>query len=245
MARPEARAALASSVAAVEPVEDPGPSLVGDPGPGVVDGQRRRRAPSAATRDRDPCRPRGVLAGVVEQDAEEPVEPFRRRGDRRRRRRGTSRGRSSAGGSRRSPRTGRPPGRAMHGEVDRLAYSERRFDGVEPGQPQQVLEHPPHPLRLVVDPAERRAVPGRRRARGRGRGSVWASMTASGVRSSCEASAVNSSWRRRDASIGAATRRPIATAPRKTIPSRSGAITSSARMTVAARLGDGARATGR
>ena len=55
---------------------------------------------------------------------------------------------------------------------------------------------------------------------------VWASMTESGVRSSWLASAVNSSWRRRAASMGAATRRPTTTAPRKTKPSRNGAMMS-------------------
>ena len=52
--------------------------------------------------------------------------------------------------------------------VDGLGHHHREIDGldvrrplrrVEPGEPEQVLEHPPHPLRLVVDPVERRAVP--------------------------------------------------------------------------------------
>jgi len=52
-------------------------------------------------------------------------------------------------------------------------------------------------------------------------------MTDSGVRSSWEASAVNSSWRRRASSTGAAACTPITSAPRN-IPSRTtGAATSS------------------
>jgi hypothetical protein len=61
---------------------------------------------------------------------------------------------------------------------------------------------------------------------------VWASMTESGVRSSCEASAVKSSWRWRASSIGVATRRPIRTAPKKTNARSAGAISTSARTTV-------------
>ena len=61
---------------------------------------------------------------------------------------------------------------------------------------------------------------------------VCASMTESGVRSSCEASAVNSSCRRRAASMGAATRRPMATAPKNTPASRNGAMSSEPRRIV-------------
>ena len=57
---------------------------------------------------------------------------------------------------------------------------------------------------------------------------VCASMTDRGVRSSCEASAEKSSWRRRATSMGVATRRPMATAPRNTAISRMGPISSSA-----------------
>ena len=61
---------------------------------------------------------------------------------------------------------------------------------------------------------------------------ISASMTVSGVRSSCEASAVKSSARRRARSIGAATRRPIAHEPKKTASRRTGAMSPSARRTV-------------
>ena len=59
---------------------------------------------------------------------------------------------------------------------------------------------------------------------------VWASITESGVRSSCEASAVNSSCRILASSMGAATRRPMVSAPRKTAMSRMGPMMDSARM---------------
>ncbi len=61
---------------------------------------------------------------------------------------------------------------------------------------------------------------------------VCASITERGVRSSWDASAVKSSWRWRARSMGAATRRPMPTAPRKTSASRIGPITDSARMRV-------------
>ena len=88
--------------------------------------------------------------------------------------------------------------------------------GVEAGEPEQVVDQAPDALALAVDPLERRA--GRRsgsRCPARAR-LVWASMTETGVRSSCEASALNASWRCRARSIGAATRRPMTTAPMKT-----------------------------
>ncbi len=52
---------------------------------------------------------------------------------------------------------------------------------------------------------------------------VFASMTESGVRSSWEASAEKSSWRRRATSMGVATRRPTKTAPPKTNDKQDGA----------------------
>ena len=52
--------------------------------------------------------------------------------------------------------------------------------------------------------------------------SASALITLSGVRSSCEASAVNSSWRRRDCSTGASARRPTTSRPRNIASSRNG-----------------------
>ena len=57
---------------------------------------------------------------------------------------------------------------------------------------------------------------------------VCAWITASGVRNSCDALAVKSICRWRACSIGAATRRPIANAPRKTTSKSTGPISSSA-----------------
>jgi len=58
--------------------------------------------------------------------------------------------------------------------------------------------------------------------------SASALITLSGVRSSCEASAVNSSWRRRDCSTGACARRPTSSAPRNIASSTTGPVMSSA-----------------
>ena len=52
--------------------------------------------------------------------------------------------------------------------------------------------------------------------------SASALITLSGVRSSCEASAVNSSWRRRDCSTGASARRPTTSRPPNMASSRNG-----------------------
>ncbi len=52
--------------------------------------------------------------------------------------------------------------------------------------------------------------------------SASARITLSGVRSSCEASAVNSSWRRRDCSTGASARRPTTSRPPNIASSRNG-----------------------
>ena len=125
----------------------------------------------------------------------------------------------------------------QHPEVDRLDAG-RRLGGIEPRQPQHVVEQPAHALRLAVDPLEGGRYQSAVALAGERQAGVCASMTESGVRSSCEASAVNSSWRWRARSIGAATRRPMATAPRKTTSSRIGAMRTSARMIVELALSD-------
>jgi hypothetical protein len=62
---------------------------------------------------------------------------------------------------------------------------------------------------------------------------VSAAITLSGVRSSCEASAVNSSWRRRDCSTGDSARRPMISAPMKTASSSTGAASASPTLSTA------------
>ncbi len=57
-------------------------------------------------------------------------------------------------------------------------------------------------------------------------------MTLSGVRNSCDASAVNSSWRRRASSIGIAARRPMIVAARNKLTRMIGASTASTRRSV-------------
>ena len=168
----------------------------GMPGPGVVDGQRDPRL-VRRRRETVTAPPSGeYLQALSSRTPEQPVEPLGRHGD------DHAPGRDGAGpgsgrASRRRPRTGRPSG-GEDAQVDRLGVG-LALRRVEPRQPQQVLEEPPHPLRL-----DGRRVPNafwyhsasRVPARAR---LVWASMTDSGVRSSCEASAVNSSWRWRAA----------------------------------------------
>ena len=58
--------------------------------------------------------------------------------------------------------------------------------------------------------------------------SASARITLSGVRSSCEASAVNSSWRRRDCSTGASARRPTTSEPKNIASRTNGPAMSSA-----------------
>ena len=145
IARPSP-APLASRVGAVEAVEDRSPApRRGMPGPGVVDGERRTRGPSRRDGDVDRAALRRVLAGVVEEDAEQPVEQIGRR------RRSTSppvgawtrsvRRRVSAMCAKRSAvcaaSTPRSTGSASGGRCGR----------VEAGQPEHVLEQPAHPLR--------------------------------------------------------------------------------------------------
>ncbi len=64
---------------------------------------------------------------------------------------------------------------------------------------------------------------------------VSALITLSGVRSSCEASAVNSSWRRRDCSTGASACTPTASAPANIASSSTGATRASPSRSTAVR----------
>ena len=196
----------------VEAVEDPLALGGGNARPGVLD--RQAHAPGlAADDDSDRAPVGGELAGIVDEDPEEPVEPVRRD------RHDMVAGRHGHG-DRQAARLGDDPeavggGGGHHADVDRLRVG-RTAQGVETGEPQEVLEDLPHPVGLAVDPLERAPVrlgipvdPASERL-------VWASITETGVRSSWEASALKASCRWRARSIGAATRRPMATAPTKT-----------------------------
>ena len=77
------------------------------------------------------------------------------------------------------------------GQVHRLPL--QRPAGVEAGEQQQVLDQRGHPAGLLLDLAERGAHGRRRRRGGGGPARCSPAMVASGVRSSCEASATN--WR--------------------------------------------------
>ncbi len=117
----------------------------------------RTRPPSSVDRHVDPAPGRGVLAGVVEKDAEQPVEPLGWH--------------VHDVGARVRPEPelelaglGDDP-EPVHGlgrqdaDVDRLCVG-RLAGRIEPGEPEEVLDEPAHPLALDVDLAERRAVPG-------------------------------------------------------------------------------------
>ncbi len=106
----------------------------------------RTRPPSAADRDGDRAPVRRVLAGVVEQDAEEAVEPVRRRGDHgvpspAGRRAG---GRAGALGD--DPRTDRRSGPRAR-QVDGLGVG-RLARRVEPASQSRSSSEPAHPLAL-------------------------------------------------------------------------------------------------
>ena len=162
-------------------------------GPRGCPGPRRRRSAGPAARRsrprRRPCRPAGAYLQALSRRT-----PSRRsshsggRGDdcaRRRAvevepqsRRGLGDDPEPVDGLRR-PGPPRSTGSASGGSLR----------GVEPGEPEEVVEQPAHPLDLDVDPAERRAVPAGRRGPGRGRG--WC-----GPRSPTAASAARARRRR-------------------------------------------------
>ena len=150
---------------AVEPVEDQFRVLLGDPGPGVVHGHGGARALGGDRHVHGPTLGR-VLARVVEQHADEPVHQVRRRGDQHLRRRDVDAEAEAA----RLGDDGEAVGglRGEHAEVHRLRRR-RRGGGIEPGQPEHVLQQPAHPLGLAGPRARRRRGTRRRRAPARGR----------------------------------------------------------------------------
>jgi thiamine biosynthesis lipoprotein len=131
----------AGSAAAVlgplEPVEKTRPLLLRDAGTAVLDGQRQ---PSALAFDTDPDLPvrARVAAGVVHQDAHQPVDPFRWRVDQRRAGAGV---RGDGRADRAEPV--RAAGRQGR-QVDRLVSGRRRLR-VESRQPQQVVDESAEP----------------------------------------------------------------------------------------------------
>ena len=224
IARPEAGALRLGVGRPVEAVEDLRPlGLAGCPGP-QSSTVSATRGPSPATVTSTGRPPARTCRRCRARTPSSRSSQLGRRRDHDRRR-PVARRRASVEAAR--LRDGREPVGRLAASIPRSTGSavRRPLGRVEAGQPEHVLEQPPHPLRLAVDARERRAVPGGVALLRPARGEVWASMTDSGVRSSCEASAVNSSWRwRARPRSGAATRRPIATAPRNTTPSRNGAM---------------------
>ena len=107
-------------------------------------------------------------------------------------------------------------------EVDRFTVG--GGFGIEAREPQQIFNNAAHSVRLSGDPLQRGACcavgPSMR-------SDVSAWMTDSGVRNSWEASAVKSRCRWRMASMGPATRRPMANEPAKTAASSKGPTISS------------------
>jgi hypothetical protein len=137
----------------VEPVEQPRPVRLGDAGAAVLDGQAD---PVALGADEYPDLSVGarVPAGVVDQDAGQPVDPLRRRADQHRAVRGLGADRGADGAE---------PVRAhlrQRGQVDGLVAGRRR-PGVEPGQPEHVVNQLAQSPALALDPAQRVAVLGR------------------------------------------------------------------------------------
>ncbi len=93
----------------------------------------------------------GVPAGVVHQHARQPVDPLRRRADQG----GPAAGVRGDLGPDGAEAVG--AGLGQDGQVDRLVAGRRR-PGVEPGQPQHVVDQLPQPAALGLDPAQRVAV---------------------------------------------------------------------------------------
>src|SRR5437588_455720 len=103
--------------------------------------------------DPDPACGARVAARVVDQNAGQPVDPLGRRVDQHRdARRVRGHGRTDG------PETVRAD-QGQHGQVDRLVTGGRR-PGVEPGQPQHVLDQLAQPLGLTLDPGQHVPVSG-------------------------------------------------------------------------------------
>ena len=185
----------AGEVGAVEAVEDP-LGLVGrQAGPvvGDLDAPRRRRR--AATRTvASACR-----AACATARCQQVVEHLAQSGAVAERRRPARPGaRSGATGRPRAP--SRPP--RPRARRARTGSALERPALVEPGEQQQVLDERAHPLALRARSRASRARgrPAARRRRGR-TAPRSARTAASGVRSSCDASATNRRSRRSEASI--------------------------------------------
>ena len=136
----------------VEPVEQARPFGFTNARTAVLHGQAD---PVALSADLDPDLPvrAGVPAGIVDQDPGQPVDPFRRRADQH----GIVRGLRADRGT-----DGTEPVRAglrQRRQVDGLVTGRRR-PGVEPGQPEHVIDQLPQSLALALDPHQRVAVLG-------------------------------------------------------------------------------------
>ena len=130
-------------------------SCAGMPGP--ESSTTHRRAPALGRhRDVDGAALGRVLAGVVDEDADQAVDELGRGGDHDRRRGRVHPERDAARlGDRGEPVRGLGD---EDPEVHRVRRP-RRLGGVEPCQPEHVLEQAPHPLRLAVDAPEGVAIP--------------------------------------------------------------------------------------
>ena len=204
----------------VEPVEEPVPVAAAHPWSAVLDRHGHAIAPLTNAHPDDAARAR-VPARVVDQDPGEAVDPLRRSAD---------------------------PGRARaaghHLDVEVLRRGQRAepvgAGGGDGGEVQRLVDWaravPSRTGRARAGPrrscaacrsrprcatARRGTPPGLRGALSARL--VSALITLSGVRSSCEASAVNSSCRLRDCSTGSSARMPMVSAPPNMASSRIGA----------------------
>jgi hypothetical protein len=145
---------------AVEAVEQPGAFGLGDAGAAVLHGQAD---PVALGLDADPHLPVGarVTAGVVHQHAGQPVDPVRRRAD--------QHGIGAGVRGDRGPDRAEPVGAGLgqRDQVHRLVARGRR-PGVEPGQPQHVVDQLAQAAALALDAGQRVPVLGRLARAGQG-----------------------------------------------------------------------------
>ena len=190
-------------VGAVEAVEEARQVLGRDSFPGVADRRHRLAAP-AARRDGDPPARRRVFDGVVEQDQQHLMQSVRIRLDHERLvvcprtpARPAFPGQRGRPGARRPPaaragRRRRPPARAV-------ARSERASESRSP------VSRSSRAISARTSSKARHS-PASGSARCWSSSSVAERRTVSGVRSSCEASATNSCWRRKACWIGTSAR---------------------------------------
>ena len=162
MARPRPAPAGARAVLgdAVEAVEQAGAFGLGDAGPAVLHGEAD---PVALGPDADADLAVGarVAARVVHQHAGQPVDPVRRRAD--------QRGTGAHVRGDRGPDGAEPVGAGLgqRDQVHRLVAGGRR-PGVEPGQPQHVVDQLAQPAALALDAGQRVPVLGRLARAGQG-----------------------------------------------------------------------------